>query len=98
MPGGQTTAQPSTCERCRAVKNTKLCFFKENISSSFARSERTFTGNVCFGCMTKVFCEFTAKTLVGTWWGIIGALLGPAIIGGNIIEYLHNTFKFIKDR
>jgi len=48
--------------------------------------------------MTRVFGEFTLKTLFGTWWGIIGALLGPAIIGSNIIEYLKNTFRFIKEK
>jgi hypothetical protein len=48
--------------------------------------------------MTRVFGKFTLKTLFGTWWGIIGALIGPAIIGSNIIEYLKNTFRFMKEK
>lgn len=86
----------SFCERCHQKKKTQWCFFKENISYFFERNERTFSGSICFGCMTKVFSEFTLKTLFGTWWGLIGACLGPAIIGSNIIEFLKLTFKFMK--
>ena len=93
-----SNSQLSLCERCHTKKKTQWCFFKENVSYFFQRNERTFFGSICFSCMTKVFGEFTLKTLFGTWWGIIGAFLGPVIIGGNIIEYLKNTFKFIKGK
>jgi hypothetical protein len=86
----------SLCERCNKKKKTQFCFFKENVSYFYERNERTFSGSICFGCMTKVFSEFTLKTLVGTWWGVIGACLGPAIIVSNIIEYLKNACKFMK--
>jgi len=93
-----SNSQISLCERCHRRRRTQRCFFKENVSYFFERNERTFSGSLCFGCMTRVFGEFTLKTLFGTWWGIIGALLGPAIIGSNIIEYLKNTFRFIKEK
>jgi len=48
--------------------------------------------------MTRLFFEFTLKTLFGTWWGIVGALLGPAIIGNNILEYVRNSLRFIKEK
>jgi len=95
---GASNSQLSLCERCHTKRKTQWCFFKENVSYFFQRNERTFSGSICFSCMTKVFGEFTLKTLFGTWWGIIGAFLGPAIIGGNIIEYLKNTFKFMKGK
>ena len=95
---GASNSQLSPCERCHAKKNTQWCFFKENVSYLFRRNERTFSGSICFRCMTRVFGEFTLKTLFGTWWGIIGAFLGPVFIGSNIIEYLKNTFKFIKGK
>lgn len=91
-------SQLPRCECCHARKNTLCCFFKENISYFFARNERTFSGFLCFGCMTRLFFEFTLKTLFGTWWGIVGALLGPAIIGNNIIEYAKNSLRFIKEK
>lgn len=93
-----SNSQLTSCERYHAKRKTQWCFFKENVSYFFQRNERTFSGSVCFSCMTKVFGEFTLKTLLGTCWGIIGAFLGPAIIGGNMIEYLKNTFKFIKGK
>jgi hypothetical protein len=92
---GRSDSDLSLCERCHSKRKTRWCFFKENVSFFFERNERTFAGDVCFGCMTKVFGEFTLKTLFGTWWGIIGACLGPGIIGSNIIGYLKNTFKFV---
>jgi hypothetical protein len=95
---GASNSQLSLCERCHTKRKTQWCFFKENVSYFIQRNERTFSGSICFSCMTKVFGEFTLKTLFGTWWGVIGALLGPAIIGGNIIEYLKNTFKFMKEK
>jgi hypothetical protein len=82
------------CKRCREKKKTQLSYFKENVSYFFSRSERTFCEEVCFSCMTRIFSVFTIKTLLGTWWGIIGAFLGPAIIIGNIIEYIKYSFKF----
>jgi hypothetical protein len=93
---GRPDSELSLCERCHKKRKTQWCFFKENVSYLFERNERTFSGSICFGCMTKIFGEFTLKTLFGTWWGIIGACLGPAIIISNIIEYLKNTFKFVK--
>ncbi len=95
---GASNSQLSLCERCHAKRKTQWCFLKENVSYLFQRNERTFSGSVCFSCMTKVFGEFTLKTLFGTWWGVIGAFLGPAIIGGNIIEYLKNIFKFMRGK
>lgn len=87
-----------SCERCHAERQTQWCFFKENVSYFFRRRERTYSGRLCFPCMSKVFGEYTLKTVFGTWWGIIGCLLGPAIIGSNFIEYLKNIVKFLKGK
>lgn len=95
-PKGAADLQQSLCDRCHCIKATQLCFFKENISYFFERNERTFVGRLCFCCMTRIFCEFSLKTLIGTWWGIIGALLGPAILGSNMMEYVKNSYKFMK--
>lgn len=48
--------------------------------------------------MTRIFGTFTLRTLLGTWWGIIGFCIGPAIIGWNVFEYFKNTFRFIKNK
>lgn len=83
------------CDRCQVEKNTQYCLFKQNVSYFFGRQEKTFSGNMCFSCMTDVFFESTFTTLAGTWFGIIGAMLGPFFILGNIHEYCSTSIKFM---
>lgn len=83
------------CKLCGKFKKVQLCFFKQNVSYVYERREKTFCGYLCFTCMTKIYFNFTIKTLFGTWWGLIGAFLGPVYIMNNTIEYLKNSFKFL---
>src|SRR5260221_5746194 len=85
------------CDRCGRTKITSLVTYKENISYFFRRQEREFSGRVCFGCMTLKFVEFELVTLVGTWWGIIGFLLGPVFILMNLLEYISGSFLILHD-
>lgn len=80
-----------TCKICCREKKTRWVMFNENISYFFARRARTFSGFVCISCMSKVFFEFEAKTLLFTWWGIIGLVLGPIYILTNLIEYVRQA-------
>jgi hypothetical protein len=83
------------CERCGRTGYTQLVLFKENISYFFARRHREFSGHLCFSCATKTFAAFEFRTLVGTWWGIIGFFVGPFYILHNLMEYLSATFHFM---
>ena len=85
------------CQSCGLSKKTKFAEFTENISYFFSRQERTFSGRLCFRCMTKTFLVYTGRTLVGTWWGIIGAMVGPIYIIQNIAEYIKHTVWFLRN-
>lgn len=76
------------CERCGGPTRAGTVFFKQNISYLVARREETFCGRACLACMTRIFLKFTLTTLLLTWFGIVGAALGPCYIIANIGEYI----------
>jgi hypothetical protein len=76
------------CEQCGHIKTTSFVTFKANVSLLFRRKERELSGHLCFSCMTRVFMSFQLATLLGTWWGFIGFLLGPLFILQNFVEYI----------
>lgn len=86
-----------SCEKCKNLKKTQECCFRENVSYIFRRQEKIFIGNLCFRCMNSVFGKFTIRTLFGTWWGLIGFVVGPFYIVRNLMEYTKNAFKFMKE-
>ena len=48
--------------------------------------------------MTRKFVRFEFVTLIGTWWGIIGCLLGPVFILTNLLEYLSGSVLIGRNR
>ena len=84
------------CKVCRRTKLTQMACFQENMSYFVARQERNFAGFVCFPCMSMSFAKFEIRTLLFTWWGIIGFFLGPAYLVGNLGEYLKLSYRFLK--
>jgi hypothetical protein len=62
--------------------------FKANISYLFRRQEKEISGSLCSSCATRTFAAFELQTLVGTWWGIIGCIVGPICLLHNITEYV----------
>jgi hypothetical protein len=47
--------------------------------------------------MSARFIESESITLLGTWWGIIGCILGPIFILRNILEYVSGSFLITRD-
>lgn len=86
------------CKVCERERRTRYALFNENISYFFARRVRTLSGFMCFRCMTKKFAEFELKTLLFTWWGLIGFFVGPAYLLENLGEYIKNGYHFVFDR
>lgn len=76
------------CAQCGDVKITSFVMFKANVSLLFRRKERKFSGHLCFACMTRVFMSFELATLLGTWWGFIGFVIGPFFLLHNLFEYI----------
>lgn len=83
------------CEVCGAPTRSKVVFLRQNISYLWGRQETTFCGRACLRCMTKLFLVFTSKTMVLTWFGIVGAALGPLYILMNCFEYLSAVFGMV---
>ena len=86
------------CKVCERERKTRYALFNENISYFFARRVRTLSGFMCFRCMSKKFAEFELKTLLFTWWGLIGFFVGPAYLLENLGEYIKNCYHFVFDR
>jgi len=97
-PPDEAKIEERECKRCGRIKSTQYVFFIENISYFFARRERTFHGHICFSCMTKTFAIFEIRTLLGTWWGIIGMISGPGYLLENLIEYMKHSYRFVRSK
>lgn len=85
------------CKMCGRPKMTQWAYFQENVSYFFGRQERTLAGFVCFPCMSMSFAEFEIRTLLFTWWGIVGLFVGPAYLVTNLAEYLKLSYRFLKE-
>ncbi|MDQ3194092.1 MAG: hypothetical protein M3P82_03730, partial [Bacteroidota bacterium] len=72
--------QITMCDRCYKNKKTFFARYFQNVSMLVKREEKIIDGNFCFPCNLILFAQFTGITVVGTWWGIIGTILGPFYI------------------
>lgn len=90
--------QLGVCQRCGQHRVIFHGEFHENISYFFRRKERTIDAELCFPCTGRVFIELTGRTLLLTWWGIIGAIVGPIYIISNSGWFLFNSFKFLRQK
>jgi hypothetical protein len=88
----------SLCVRCGCAGSTAFVTFRQNVSYFFRRRQREFSGRVCLGCMTSEFLHAEFVTMIGTWWGIIGAILGPFFLLANLFDYLAGTFEILRDK
>ena len=84
----------SFCINCGGTQKTYYCHFYENMSYFFRRSEREFVGQLCFKCMNEIYFKYTGRTILLTWFGMIGLLLGPFYIINNTFFYLINFIRF----
>lgn len=87
-----------TCKVCGRSRQTRYVLFNENISYFFARRERSLSGFLCYGCTTKKFFEFEIKTLLFTWWGLIGMFVGPGYLIENFGQFVSSSYHFLRDR
>lgn len=75
------------CEACGAHGAAQYCRLRENVSLFVVRWERTLEGYFCFSCCSTKFLLYEFKTLFFTWFGIIGILLGPFFLLGNLLSF-----------
>lgn len=86
------------CQWCGKKRYLLYSCFQENISYFFERKEREVDGDFCFGCTAYLFLDCTIKTLFLTWFGIIGATIGPFYIINNIYHFIKNSSIFILNK
>jgi hypothetical protein len=86
------------CQKCASFEPSRYSEFRENISYIFRRQEKEYCGYLCFRCMTITYSEHTIKTLLFTWFGGIGIVLGPIYILGNTYTFLKNALGFVWGR
>src|SRR5258708_1842154 len=86
------------CQYCGAIRRTQFVFFRANVSYFFQRRESEYAGQLCMTCTTMTFLSYTLQTVFGTWFGIIGLVLGPMYIINNVGEYSTAVYRFVRDR
>jgi hypothetical protein len=86
----QATPMPTL----RACKEHAVCAVQGKRQLFFERRGSEISGDLCFPCITKTFAGFELTTLLFTWWGIIGAILGPIYLIANIVDYTSACLAF----
>ena len=81
------------CAACGKFRPTQLVLFRSNVSYFFGRRDRQLCEYLCFPCMSRKFLKFEVVTLLGTWWGLIGLLLGPLYLATNLLEYAKGSLR-----
>lgn len=69
---------------------------RANVSYLIQRRELETLGNLCMPCLAKRFAYYESITLVGTWWGLIGAFLGPVYLIWNILELIKGSWNIAR--
>lgn len=80
--------QKNKCSTCGGLFPTKYVKFYENIGMILQRQYRRIEGNMCRECIDKYFWEYTMKTLILGWWGMISFCITPFYLLNNIGRYL----------
>lgn len=79
---------PTICHSCGAMGPTKRFQFYENVGAIVVRFHRSISGDLCKPCATRYFWNFTGKTVLLGWWGVISFILTPLILLNNVIQFL----------
>ncbi len=87
-----TSEQPHYCESCGIVTHRlRKVSFHENRRTWFWRTTYTISGNFCKNCIDYYFWDFTGRTMLLGWWGVISFFV-------NIYFVLNNVFQFLLTR
>lgn len=85
----QSSAQAQKrCESCGLPVEIKYVNFHENVGMIIMRLHRSVKGEFCKSCIDYYFWNFTGKTMLLGWWGIISFIVTPFIL-------LNNFFFFV---
>lgn len=78
----------SYCESCHKFTLTEKLTFRQNVAGGFRRYTRTVQGNLCSECAEHYFWQFSGKTILFGWWGLISFFVAPFFLLTNLWNYL----------
>jgi hypothetical protein len=93
LPAPVSSATPSfpsstRCQLCGQPAPTKYVEFYRNVGLLVMRFHRSIKGNLCKHCIDRCFWDFTGKTILLGWWGIISFILTPFILLNNLLRFM----------
>ncbi len=87
-----------SCKLCGRPRLTQYVHLRSNVSYLFQRRESHLSGFLCFSCLNRSFALYEVKTLLFTWWGLIGIALGPLFLLDNLVQYARRSVLFLRAR
>jgi hypothetical protein len=91
------------CQSCGAIGETKYVELYQNIGVLVMRLHKSIKGRLCKNCIDHYFWEFTGKTIILGWWGVISFIVTPIFLINNLFRYVtsismnKNTERLIPD-
>jgi hypothetical protein len=76
------------CQSCGIEAPTQKVFFMQHIGAVVMFFHKRIGGAFCRDCVKKYFAEYTLKTLVLGWWGVISVFATPFVLLNNVINRL----------
>ncbi len=78
----------NTCQYCGLPAQTKYVEFYENVGALVIRYHRSVKARLCKHCIDTFFWNYTGKTMLLGWWGIISFIITPFILLNNIFRFV----------
>ena len=79
------------CQSCGLPVETKYVEFYENVGMVFMRQHRSAKGKFCKPCIEYYFWNFTGKTMLIGWFGVISFIVTPFIILNNSLRFIFSA-------
>ena len=75
------------CDACGVKAPTKYAAFHQHIGAVILMFHQRYRGNLCRGCIDRVFRRTTLTTLGLGWWGMISVFVTPFVLIHNVVRY-----------
>lgn len=88
--GQNNEASQTYCPSCGLKIKTKKVRLMQNIGLLVVRRQKVINENLCRNCINYYYWEFTGKTIMFGWWGVISFIFTPVILISNTFNYLNS--------
>jgi hypothetical protein len=76
-----------SCDRCRESRPTAYVELRYNVGALVMRQEYATRGELCRGCLHRVFADYTLRNVTLGWWGIISFFMTWYFLAANLADY-----------